>query len=309
MVIATLFLLDSLGIHEGELMNSRTICSAVFLAGLLVFSTAFAKIEAVIGDVPLDKNPNVIGDVTTDNSSEVIISRDQYVISYNRARRSLNWVAWKVEANQLGLTGRTNVFTQDSDLQKYLTEQSSTERAVDPTEYQGSCFDRGHQAPSADRTDNVRDNEATFIMSNMIPQTPFLNRVVWEHLEQHTRDLVRKGKKTYIIAGPIYDKDYGSIGPNHDIPVPSKNFKIVVVLDGNKTIQDINKTTPIISVIMPNVLEDGSAPTVHAKLCSYQDPISRGDENDWEQYKTTVSQIQKLSGVSIPSLQTLDLEN
>ena len=53
-------------------MESRTICSAVFLACFFVLSTAVAKIEAVIGNVPLDKNPNIIGDISTDNSSEVV---------------------------------------------------------------------------------------------------------------------------------------------------------------------------------------------------------------------------------------------
>lgn len=285
-------------------MGQKTTCSALFLACYLLFNTAFAKIEAILGDVPLDKNPNVISDISKDNSSEVIISRDQYVISYNRARRSPNWTAWKLEANQLGITGRTNIFMQDPDLQKYLAEHFPNEHAVESTEYQGSCFDRGHQAPSADRTDNVPDNQATFLMTNMIPQTPFLNRVVWEHLEQHTRSLVRHGKKAYVIAGPIYDQDFGMIGPQHDIPVPSKNFKIIIILDKNKTPQDIDNNTPIISVIMPNNLEDGSAPTVRSKLCSYQDPITPGDRNDWEKYKTTLAQVEKLSGISIPILQS-----
>ena len=99
-------------------------------------------------------------------------------------------------------------------------------------------------------------------MSNMIPQTAYLNRVVWEHLEAHTRDLVvNQKKKVYIIAGPIYDEDFGKIGPNNDIPVPSKNFKIVISVNQDQDINDPNVKPDILAVVMPNLLMTGKKPS------------------------------------------------
>ncbi|MDD4973800.1 MAG: DNA/RNA non-specific endonuclease [Bacteriovorax sp.] len=277
---------------------------SIFLLFTLSFNNlALAKIEIVLGSTPLDGNPNLAQKVPVNEASEIIISRDQYVISYNKLRRSPNWTAWKLELDQIGNSGRSNNFLQDIDLENYLNQSPQNLHAVDPTEYKGSCFDRGHQIPSADRTDSKENNQTTFFMSNMIPQTPNLNRVSWEHLEQYTRDLVQKqGKKAYIIAGPIYDQDFGLIGPNKDIPIPSKDFKVIIILDANQTPADINNDTPIISVIMPNTLQDGSKPLSDMnQLCK---PLSPGplDRNDWVKYKTTLSEVETLSGFKILSV-------
>ena len=203
--------------------------SLVMFLALVTYSVfTLAKVETIIGSVELKNNQNLILQLPITDLPEIIISRPQYIISYNKVRRSPNWVSWQLEANQIGGSGRTNLFETDSELESFLKTSHSDKLSVSSTEYVGSCFDRGHQAPSADRSDSTEDNQATFLMSNMIPQTPFLNRVIWEHLEQHTRQIVQtQNKKAYIIAGPIYDEDLGSIGPKSDIKVPSKNFKII----------------------------------------------------------------------------------
>ncbi|MDO9182302.1 MAG: DNA/RNA non-specific endonuclease, partial [Bacteriovorax sp.] len=156
----------------------------VFLLTVSFQNLAFAKIEIVLGNAPLEGNPNLAFKLPANNNNEIIISRDQYILSYDKIRRSPFWVAWKLEADQIGNSGRANKFLQDTDLEVYLNKSAPTLHAVDPNEYKGSCFDRGHQVPSADRTDSKENNQATFLMSNMIPQTPYLNRVIWEHLEQ-----------------------------------------------------------------------------------------------------------------------------
>jgi endonuclease G len=273
--------------------------STLFLITISCQNFANAKVEAILG-LPVDQNKNLATHIPQTNASEILLSRDQYLLSYNKFRRSPNWVAWQLDLTQIGTSGRSNDFLIDNQLEQYLSETNPSLHAVDSTEFKGSCYDRGHQVPSADRTDSQQDNEATFLMSNMIPQTPYLNRVVWEHLEQYSRDLVQKqGKKLFMIAGPIYDRDMGSIGPKHDIPVPSKNFKIIYILNSNQGAADINASTPVIAVVMPNILQDGSAPeTNSAQLCK---PLSvaGADRTDWVKYKTTISEIESLSGLTI----------
>ncbi len=280
-------------------MNALKRNLLLLILPLLVFDVAAAKIEVVLGS-PLSKNLNLPGTIPDASSSEIVISRDQYVLSYNKERRSPNWVAWKLEASQMGSAGRTNDFQPDADLQGYLQQSHSSYLAVDPSEFSGSCYDRGHQIPSADRTDTVDNNRVTFLMSNMIPQTPYLNRVVWEHLEQYTRNMVKQeNKKVYVIAGPIYDKDFGKIGPNKDIPVPSKDFKIIIALDANQTFKDITKDTPIIAVIMPNTLKDGSVISDGPKTSC---PVfAAGIEviDDWKSYLSTVGEIEAATGLQL----------
>lgn len=276
--------------------SKQLILSGIFLLGLSFQNYAQAKIETVLG-LPLNSNSNLAFKNPDTQNPEIILSRDQYVISYNKQRRTPNYVAWKLEASQIGSSGRSNNFAIDEELDRYL-QQTTNKHAVDATDYKGSCYDRGHQVPSADRTDSITNNEQTFLMSNMIPQTAYLNRVIWEHLEQYSRDLVQKqGKKLFIVAGPIYDKAMGAIGPDSDIQVPSKNFKIIYMLDANQGPEHINAQTPSIVVIMPNILQNGSTDlSDKIELCK---PISVNtvDRRDWEKYKTTLSEVENLSGL------------
>lgn len=273
-----------------------------FALYFLLSTTAFAKIEIVLGDIPLDQNENLINTPpeSTNNLSEVIISRKQYVISYNRKNRSPNWAAWKLDSTDMGRVGRTNIFLTDDVLENYLS--SLSEHVVQPTDYFGSCFDRGHQVPSADRTDLIENNQATFIMSNMLPQTAYLNRVVWQQFESYTRDLVvKQGKKVYVVTGPIYDEDFGMIGPQKNVPVPSKNFKIIFVLEANQTPGDIDSKTPTISVIMPNILKSGKKPLEDLKeLCASSTHVLAPPlKDDWKKYQTTAEEIEKQAGFKI----------
>ncbi len=291
------------GLWYLNVMKSMTRYLYLFVFATLIFSQSLvsAKVEAVIGSVPLAKNPNLITAFPVTDLPEIVISRPQYIISYNKERRSPNWVAWMVDKSKLGTSGRSNAFTSDKELEKYLATADPGKHAVTPADYAGSCFDRGHQAPSGDRTDILANNEATFVMSNMIPQTQYLNRMIWEQLEQYTRDLVTKQKKkVYVIAGPIYDQDFGSIGPKMDIKVPSKDFKMIIILDENQTAKDITPTTPTILVVMPNTLQDGSVPVPNSVGCVGLPAASNVAPGKWETYKSNLQDIQKLSGLQFP---------
>ncbi len=290
-------------------MNQIKKVSIALVFQILMLSFAFSGEQVVVGNIALERNQNIVTlPVNLKNVPEILISRDQYLLSFNKERRLLNWVAWKIEASDLGHIGRTNSFDIDHDLENYLNKTS--EHAVSPLDYQGSCFDRGHQCPSADRDDSVNNNQMTFLMSNMIPQTAYLNRVIWEHLEAYTRELViNQGKKVYIIAGPIFDQDFGHIGINNDIPIPSKDFKLIIILDKSQTPADINVNTPMIAVIMPNLLKSGKKPLEDkVELCSNKNLSSAASTsisssiNDWEVYKTTLSEVEKISGFKLLNL-------
>ena len=83
---------------------------------------------------------------------------------------------------------------------------------------------------NADRTRNEADNSATFLMSNMMPQVPELNRGVWGDLEEYCWELVERRAKNFTSpAGPVGRKS--SIGKKEKIAVPAKNWKVIVVRD------------------------------------------------------------------------------
>ena len=292
-------------------MLKKIILLLLLQALSLNFAIAFD--EVVIGSVPVDQNKNIsffpqptsqplVADIAL-KGNEILISRDQYFISYNQKCHLLNWVEWKIDGNDLGDVKRTNTFAMDQELDDYLSQHST--HAVTLEDYKGSCFDRGHQVPSADRTNSIEDNRMTFTLSNMLPQTAYLNRVIWRNLETFARNLVKNyDKKVYLIAGPIFDEDFGKMGLHKDIPIPSKNFKILIILNKDQSLSDINSNTEIISVIMPNRLKSGKKPLDDLnELCNKAaaDPGTTNMEstpinNDWHQYIAPLSEIERLSG-------------
>jgi endonuclease G, mitochondrial len=179
------------------------------------------------------------------STGNYLMVKPQYVMSYNNKTHTANWVSWQLNKYWIGTADRQDNFRPDDALPDAWYK-------VRPTDYTGSGYDRGHIAPSADRTRNEADNSATFLMSNMMPQVPEVNRGVWGDLEEYCRELVQQGKELYIIAGPVGRK--GSIGTKEKIAVPAMNWKVIVVLDRQGLgMQGVNANTRMIAVIiMPN---------------------------------------------------------
>ena len=256
----------------------------------------------VLGNEPLEHNPNALVGLPRLRTAaeEVFISRSSYLLSFAPARRGLHWAAWRLRGDDLGVASRQNNYELDSDLEAYLGPRGG--HAVGTDEYKGTCYDRGHQVPSADRTRTVDENRLTFKMSNMMPQTAYLNRVLWEHLESYERTLVRAGKKLIIFSGGLNDIQLAPIGPNHDISVPSAYFKVIAEL------ADGHEPQVVVAVIMPNVTSGGiRGDDDREGLCAdAQEKDLAGkagsDAEDWRRYVTTLEEVERRAGMTWPFL-------
>jgi endonuclease G len=216
------------------------------------------------GNLALGNPSNATAD--TSNSSNYLLDRPQYALSYDRNEGGPNWVSWHVDRSDLGRVRRTNAFAPDPVL--------PSDWRIRPSDYTHSGYERGHLCPSADRTRRARDNEATFYMSNMLPQTADLNEQVWAGLESYCRDRVRDGDELYIVAGGQGSR--GRIGQGK-VNVPAECWKVVVVLrQGNGDRQRIDTDTEVIAVSIPN--RDGIA------------------QRSWQDYLTTPAQIESRTG-------------
>ncbi|NLU90939.1 DNA/RNA non-specific endonuclease [Chitinophaga sp. Ak27] len=206
-------------------------------------------------------------------ANNYLMDKGYYKLSYNRDRGTPNWVCWHVSRKDLGPMSRANDFRPDADLPVdwYQVTQSS---------YMGSGFDRGHNCPSGDRTASREANEATFLMTNMIPQAPNHNQHLWKNLEDYTRELVMDGNEVYVIMGSYGSGGVGSKGltksiDHSNIVVPDHIWKILVILpEGNNDLQRINKHTRIIAVNTPNKNEVNTR---------------------WSAYLTTVDDIERVT--------------
>lgn len=202
----------------------------------------------------------------TDPSDDFVIIRHQYALSYNKDKGVPNWVSYELNASWFG-----NAERYDGN---FITDNTLPEAfyKVKHSDYTNSGYDRGHMVRSEERTIDDADNKSTFLMSNIIPQTPDLNRGVWLDLEYHLESLCKdSNKQLFVITGPIFHTDSTLMGLGK-VAVPDSCFKIVVVLEKGQNIRNITTTTPIIAVVMPNI---------------------EGIRNDdWEKYQTTVRRIE-----------------
>ncbi|MBY0456919.1 MAG: DNA/RNA non-specific endonuclease [Gemmataceae bacterium] len=198
-----------------------------------------------------------------------LIDRPQYVISYNDKTKSANWACWQLVKKDIGKVARGS-FEADEGLPKDFAR-------VGFGTYTGSGFDRGHLVPSKDRSDTEENNDAVFLMTNIIPQSPACNQKGWERFERYCRELADDGKELYIAAGP-----HGSGGLTDDgtkkltvgrnapfVTVPASVWKVVLVLDRGT---NPTKTTRVIAVWMPN---DNTV------------------KEDWTEYRVSVAEVEK----------------
>lgn len=179
------------------------------------------------------------------DADNYLLARPQFTMSYNRSRGGSNWVAWHIDAQDLGGEDRGN-FRPDPALPK--------DWQIGPNDYRNSGYDRGHVCPSGDRTSSRADNDATFYMSNMLPQTAELNRAVWADFENALRAIVRQGNEVYVMAGGSGKKETIA---NGKVVVPQVCWKVALVLPAGKNdLKRINAGTRVITVAMPNVTDE-----------------------------------------------------
>lgn len=211
-----------------------------------------------------------------------LIDRTYYVASYNSQRGIPNWVSWHLDANDLGKTNRTDNFRADTELPTNFYQ-------VEGTDYVNSGFDRGHNCPSGDRSNNTSANESTFLMSNMIPQAPRNNKRAWAGFEEYTRNtLVRAGNECYIIMGSYGTGGTGSKGKvktidQGKVTVPARIWKVVVVIpSGDNDLERLNSNdVTVVAIDTPN--------------------NNKTVDNSWRQYITSVKAIEDSTGYHLLS--------
>ncbi|HEV7906065.1 MAG TPA: DNA/RNA non-specific endonuclease [Pyrinomonadaceae bacterium] len=220
-------------------------------------------------------NPsNAIVDVN--QPTNYLMEKPQYALSYHRDNGRANWVSWHLDSTWMGSAPRQDDFRNDTTLPSGWYQVSGTA-------YSGSGFDRGHYCPSADRTSTVAVNSATFLMTNMMPQSPDNNQGPWADLEDYSRTLVNAGYELHIIMGGAGQGGTGSNGgvtmtiAGGHVQVPAETWKVILVQpQGTNDVARVTTSTRVIAVSMPNVQGIRS--------------------NNWQQYRVSVDQVEQLTG-------------
>ncbi len=220
-----------------------------------------------------DEDPLILGNPTgatgdIANENNYLMLKQQYSLAYNRSRAIPNWVAWRLDSSWIGTAPRQDTYRPDPALPAGWYQ-------VQANDYSGSGYDRGHMCPSGDRTRSVPDNDATFLMTNFIPQLPANNQGPWENFESYCRTIAGQGNEIYIFSG-----GHGTAGTiaSGQVTVPLVTWKVVLILpNGSNDLQRVNKGTRTIAIVVPN-----------------QAPVSQSAP--WRDFRTTVKAVEALTG-------------
>jgi len=205
----------------------------------------------------------------------VLLRKPEYALSYNPARGGADWVSWNLNASQFGDAERCNCFAGDTSLPRGVP-------VVVSSDYTGSGFDRGHMVRSEERTRTPEENRATFLMTNILPQTHDLNAGPWLRLEEHLETLARRdGREIYIVAGGIYPSNLPTLKDAGKVTIPSAFWKAALVLPAGATAASIRSPDEVrvIAVMMPNTTGIISTP--------------------WTKYVTSIQKIEAASGLTL----------
>jgi len=159
--------------------------------------------------------PQLYADKPIEVKGTVELCNSFFVSLYDKENQRVILVSEHLKHGSIGTATRLNQFHADERIGP----------KPNPIQYASTGYDKGHMAPAGDSS-NAQEMYQTFLMTNMTPQKPTLNREAWRMLEEHTRTLFFHSKgDMYVINVAVYNGNYKMNG----IPIPSGYWKIVIV--------------------------------------------------------------------------------
>lgn len=153
------------------------------------------------------------------NQKVKILKNIAYTVGYCEKRKNPLWVGYRYDEKKgKNKLKRPSGFKTDS----------RTDSKVKTSVYTNSGYDRGHLAPNAGVAFRFggKAQLETFLMTNIVPQTPILNRQVWKRIEDVESELANKFENVWVIAGPIFDDNVTLL--KNVVEIPDEFFKIII---------------------------------------------------------------------------------
>jgi endonuclease G len=212
-----------------------------------------------------------------------VLINQGYVSGYDAGIQAPRWVETRFFAvSNPSSAGRPSEFSTD--------ERIEPEYQVNTHYWTATGYDRGHMAPNWGVSICYgRDAQVeTFLLTNVVPQSPALNRGLWETLEKIiSNDYAERFGQVWVICGPIFGPDPGTL-KDGKVLIPESCYKIVLRVD-----QD--GSPHALAFVMPQDLPMGH------------------QQRDLLQYVTTISKVEVDTGISffpaLPSAKRASLEN
>ena len=178
-----------------------------------------AETNFVIGGLPRLSGTSVSEDI-------LVLTNRGYIVGYSETKRNPRWVCYRL--TKVGAVDKKALNPERKN--NFRADLRTKPPQVGSDAFAKLPYDRGHMAPSygiGSRYGETAQDE-TFLMSNMCPQQPKLNRGIWKRLETKEADYLANGLgQVWIITGPILNANPKKIG-KYQVEEPAAFFKIIV---------------------------------------------------------------------------------
>ncbi|MDR2905501.1 MAG: DNA/RNA non-specific endonuclease [Helicobacteraceae bacterium] len=156
-----------------------------------------------------------------------ILRNDGYLSCYSDILGEPLWVAYRLRAAPRQDLPRPKNF--EADIRAFY--------AISPESYTRSGYDRGHLAPNhaiAQIYGKTAQKE-TFLMTNIAPQKPDLNRKVWQRMEQTAFDVFApKFGEVWVVKGGVFGSDAKRINGVFSPVAPDGFFAIYAAINDDE---------------------------------------------------------------------------
>lgn len=153
-----------------------------------------------------------------------VLNCGDFIVGWSDTLRHPVWVAYHV---------KQRVAHEYEEKRPPFSRDHAVPAAPAPGDYAKTGFDRGHMAPNYAMLTRygTEVQKKTFLMSNIAPQTPSLNRGVWRNVEHRIADLwtARYGE-IWVVVGAIPSRDGEKLPCGVD--VPDKFYQIIIAQEG-----------------------------------------------------------------------------
>lgn len=208
------------------------------------------------------------------------VPQAQSALSFNTWNRTLTSQAFMVgysdkRGNPLWVSYKLKKVPENAARLKRPTHFSADWRTINkvtPQDYDKSGYDRGHLAPNyaISALYGKQAQSETFVMTNISPQKPNLNRKLWQRLEEvEVKYFTQFAPNIWVTTGPVFDDKIEYLKAADNVEIPDAFYKIYAMLADNGE-------TYLLAFLMPQTVK-GNEPLDH--------------------YLVTVDKIEELTGL------------
>ena len=163
------------------------------------------------------------------NTFNRTLRNNDFMLGYSDIRGNPLWVTYLLTQLPEGKKGyrRPSTFYKDW---RNITQ-------ITTDDYTKSGYDRGHMAPNSaiSKLYGKKSQLDSFLMTNITPQRPNLNRKLWQRLEEvEFKEFTKHFDKVWVVTGPIFDDKIERLKSSNYIEIPDEFYKVYIGLKGNQ---------------------------------------------------------------------------